>query len=470
SLEGVNVRGFIDACIRVTGPSTRLTRVTTDGCAVGIAVQGPGVTVTQSRVGLDAREGDAVMLAGVLVQASDVAIGSLEGDSSEGNTIGNVHTGVLFATVSGELAGGVVGGNRIGEDTGEAAPVEAGVRIEPRASGVQVIANDFSNITRAAIDVTDGDPPPIANRFAGNRYDLRGGMAIDLGSDGVRNENGPSDDGPNRLQNHPVITRPTQASIAGEVPGCGPGCIVELYRVRHEAGGGNDTPTIPLGTVITDADAGFTFEAPALVPGDWVMATATDLEGNTSEFGPSVRVGTGVVQCGNVSLKQGWNLVGYFGPGPLALNEAFPGENGARVRAVYQLVNGTETYTHWIAGTAVGRTLTTLHPGEAYWFLVDGPVTLPEGFSLGVGLPVTLLPGWNAFVYIGASGDPADALGELAAKYSTIYRWNNDGPVGAWERYAPLAPGYVNGVEEIRACDSYVILMDEAGVLTPLQP
>jgi hypothetical protein len=296
-------------------------------------------------------------------------------------------------------------------------------------------------------------------------------MAIDLGANGVRDANdGTSGAGPNAGIDHPILTRATQARVSGTA--C-PGCAVELYRAHHEPGSADDEGSVPVlvGLVGADGSGDFAFEAPPVAPGDWLTATATDGAGNTSEFGPSVRVGAGVIQCGNVTLNPGWNLVGFFGLSTVTLGETFPLDPGGKVAAIYARDNGEDTFRHWFRGAPVEATLTTLEPGASYWFYADETLTLPQGFALTAPLPVSLAAGWSEFVYFGASAVTLDALGTIAGSWAEVYRYDNPaGPDEGWVALgAPDSPAWLQA-EGIEACGAYAIRMTAPAVLTPLQP
>jgi hypothetical protein len=208
----------------------------------------------------------------------------------------------------------------------------------------------------------------------------------------------------------------------------------------------------------------------AVSSGEWVTAAATDEAGNSSEFSPSVRVGTGAIQCGNVGLVAGWNHAGWFGAATVALGDHFPGDPGGLVRAVYEL-RPDGSYGHWFRDTAIGRTLTSLVPGRAYFFLLDGPLALPAGFSLSSPLGVQLGAGWNSFVYFGASDDAADAMMSISGAGMALYRFAEDESGGHWQTWGtPDLPPYARDFAAAAACESYVVFLDEPATLTPLHP
>jgi hypothetical protein len=247
---------------------------------------------------------------------------------------------------------------------------------------------------------------------------------------------------------------------------------VELYIAVHTPGGGDDYGGEPVATGVATVDpqGNFAFESPPVTPGQWVAALVTDADSNTSEFGPSTRVGAGVVQCGNVTLQPGWNHVAFFGPNPLTLGAAFPPDSGS-VDAIYRLDDGAGTYSRWLAGTTTGRTLDGLVPGEVYWFHSETGVALQGGFSLTVPLPVPLKKGWNDFVYIGAPGDIADGFGSIAGKYTEAYRYEVSPSESRW-RWSGRSdtPAWAREFTEVQACATYQVAVTEDVTLVPLQP
>jgi hypothetical protein len=252
-------------------------------------------------------------------------------------------------------------------------------------------------------------------------------------------------------------------------------CVVQIYLAAHSPGGAKDYGALPMpfGLVNTDAQGRFTLTGPAVSPGQWLMATVTDQEGNTSEFGPSTRVGAGTVACGNITIWPGWNHTAFFGPQPVQLGLAFPDDGGgqSRVDAIFEYVDGTPTFHRWLAGTLDARTLTTLAAPQVYWFHAVQPVTFAGGFALSVPLPVQLKAGWNDFVYIGAGGDVEDALASIAGKYSSVYRFVNDGQEDRWEKYGNAdTPAFVRDFSRVEPCTTYQLFVSEDATLLPLQP
>lgn len=489
-VRGLAIHNFSGACLAMRGASPTvggdalLRQGNTAGnCGIGLAVAGAGATVTGNTIGFAASGPDAMQVTtGILITVGNAAIGSTVTNPGLVNVVANA-TGAAIQVGDGAgpaFTGVVIARNTIGRNpgNGDPAPVGVGVDIRQRSNGTLVTANTIASAAtgiRVAPDLSGLST--TGNRFQANRFEGIGGLAIDLKGDGLRNPNddGDADAGPNAMLNHPTITRAVQSRIAGSAGSTCAGCQVQLYLANHEPGGVNDYGASPLsgGMALTDAAGDFAFDNPPVTPGQWVIGLVTDANGNTSEFGPSVRLGAGVVQCGNAALRPGWNHSGFFGPETATLGMVFPAEAGSpsKVSAIYHLEDGLGGYTQWLAGTSAGRTLDGLQTGEAYWFLAAEGVTISGGFALNVPLPVQLKAGWNDFVYIGATADVRDALGSIAGKYRDVYRWVNDGSGERWSYFGTAdTPDWARDFTSLEACGAYAVYLTEDATLTPLQP
>ncbi|MBI5947126.1 MAG: hypothetical protein HY875_03200 [Chloroflexi bacterium] len=452
-----NIIGNATTAVRVTGPNSAVA-----GNDIGVS---PG--------GLAAPVGT-----GVHVLAQGVTAGG--STSPAGNFITNAQVAVVVGgTGVDPFAAVLISRNVIGRGRGgDPGPAGSGIYLRQPSSGTRVQDNTFAAVDGAAVRIaaTTGGKSVTLNQVRGNRFESVGGMALDLNDDGIANPNDPgdADAGANGLLNHPVITKATQAKVAGTAGASCPGCTVDLYMVAHTAGGEADRPTFPVlaGSVLTDSQGLWAIDSPPLVPGNWVAAIVTDPAGNTSEFGPAARVGSGVVQCGNVTLAPGWNHSGFFGAVPLSLGAAYPAELGlpSRVTAIYRLEDGTASFSRWLSNGGP-TTLAGLEPGGAYWFLAGSQIEVPGGFALSFPLPVELKAGWNDFVYIGATADVRDALASIAGKYREVYRFANVGGEAHWSGWGtPEAPDWAREFSEMQACGAYQVFVTEDVTLIPLQP
>ncbi|MCI0488769.1 MAG: DUF11 domain-containing protein, partial [Blastocatellia bacterium] len=172
----------------------------------------------------------------------------------------------------------VVGGfnNRIGGTDAGAGNIIAfnggnGVEIEPNSgSGTSILSNSvFSN----------------------------NGLGIDLGIDGVTpNDACDADAGPNNTQNFPVIESVSSFTIQGSLTSTpNTTFTIQLFSNTScdESGFGEGQTFLGSGQVTTDANCIARFSFITSVPPDsFITATATDPNGNTSEFSPCTQTGT----------------------------------------------------------------------------------------------------------------------------------------------------------------------------------
>ncbi|MEP7214825.1 MAG: hypothetical protein ABI782_01150 [Anaerolineaceae bacterium] len=482
-VSALSMRQFIGACLTLTGTDAIVGGDRTAGrgndfgdCGTAIRIEGANARVHGNSIGFGADGlSAAAVQSGIVVTGSN----SLVGDDGLGaglqNRVGNAQTGVTAGGVGTAPVTGIkIAGNVFGQASdGRAAPVGLAVRVVHPVTSAQVSANSVANAqTGIAVQGSVSGPSAQSVRITANSFVDIGRLSIDLNEDNLTNPNdvGDVDTGANGLRNHPSFTRVVQSRISGTA--CA-GCQVQLYVAAHAPGGAVDygaTP-VPGGVVAADGDGFFLFESPAVTPGQWVTALATDAQGNTSEFTPGSRVGAGSIQCGNGTLESGWNLVGYFGAEAVNLGASFPadGVGAGRVRAIYHLESGAATYTHWFADVSLARTLQSLEPGEAYWFVADGPAALTGGFSLSAPISVLLKPGWNTVVYIGASAHVADAFASLGTNYKELFAWDVAG--GRWTSYsAEGAPAWAQGFTEAQACRAFQVFSAADVILVPLQP
>ena len=155
----------------------------------------------------------------------------------------------------------------------------------------------------AGISVRSG----VGNRISGNRIFSNLDLGIDLNPQGVNpNDVGDGDPGPNQSQNYPVLASAFAAATATYVSGSlnstsvnpGPTYQLEFFGSTVCVGSGNGEGRRFLGStsVTTDPTGNVVFTAVPVGPttvGESVTATATDPNGNTSEFSACVPVQSG---------------------------------------------------------------------------------------------------------------------------------------------------------------------------------
>ena len=248
---------------------------------------------------------------GAIANAADgVQIFAAPGNTIGGSAIGagNIISGNTLSGVSlnfSGAAGNFVYGNRIGTqgDGLTALPNGlSGVTIAFNASSNRIggpalgQGNVIAGNTDDGIAVESG----VNNRLSGNSYFANGGLAIDLGPDGVQPPDvGDGDSGANLLQNYPYLAAvssdgATTTSIAGSLSSTANATFtVELYASAGCDASGHGEGTTYLGStsVLSDASgaAAFLISLPVGVAnGATVTGVAITAAGSSSEFGPCI--------------------------------------------------------------------------------------------------------------------------------------------------------------------------------------
>ena len=219
-----------------------------------------------------------------------------------------------------EIGDGSGGGNVIGGNQAAGVTIVAGsgIRLLGNNIGVSFLGSNVGNggpgITiQASTDIQIGGGPGESNLLYNNggpgiaidanstgiRVDRstfaeNGGLAIDLNQDGVTNNDpGDADGGANQGQNFPKIVGVDVAAgrtlVSMELDGSVPGTYrIQLYSnsACDPSGFGEGEVHRESADVIADAngDAAFTIPIAGDLTGSWLTATATDPNGNTSEF------------------------------------------------------------------------------------------------------------------------------------------------------------------------------------------
>ena len=222
-------------------------------------------------------------------------------DSADaGNLAGGIHLEANGITVGGIEPGA---GNIIAHNQGDGVRNVIGRQVAIRGNAI------FSNV----------NPP---DPFPGNQAPL----GIDLGFDNgvTANDPGDGDAGANRGQNFPVLTLATNTAAGLLIRGslnsvAGQSFTLDFYGNDQCDPSGHGEGQTHLGstTVTTDASGNVDFELTVDVPGpgNFITATATDAERNTSEFctcravalppePPLVAVVTHTADSGPGSLRQ----------------------------------------------------------------------------------------------------------------------------------------------------------------------
>ena len=249
---GTDVTGTAD--LGNTGHGIRILRGTT-GTLIGGTASGAGNVVS----GNDQSGIHIAILVGLSPSASTVQ-GNAIGLDATGSALGNTEHGILIEDAFDNLIGGTGSGeaNSIAHNGGDGVRVATG-------TGNQVLSNAiFSNT----------------------------GLGIDLGGDGVTdNDAGDGDAGPNSLQNFPVFDVHLGSTIiAGAFNGAASAPFtLQFFSNSACDGSGNGQGETLLSTiaVTTDANGDATYAdtlGASLAKATAIAGTATDANGNTSEF------------------------------------------------------------------------------------------------------------------------------------------------------------------------------------------
>jgi CSLREA domain-containing protein len=272
--------------------------------AAGIFVNSTSATVQGNLIGVDAAgTGTAGNVIGVRIEnaTSNTIGGSAQGAA---NIIsGNVLFGVQLI---GNSSGNVIEGNYIGTNASGAslgngvALVEPGVLVNATADGNQIARNTIAFNGAQGVFIEAGTGVHVSENRIHSNGELGGFLGIDLGPSGVTgNDAGDADAGPNNLQNFPLVTlayRNGGTVVEGTLNSAASTTFTLEFFANSACDAsdhGEGETFLGSAMVTTDGagDASFTETlATAATAGDGVAATATDPDGNTSEFSACVRV------------------------------------------------------------------------------------------------------------------------------------------------------------------------------------
>jgi len=306
--------------------------ITASGCTIeGLAINQfdqNGIYIESSSTG-NTIAGNFIGTDATGIQASGQETGILVAASSF-NTIGGTAVGARNV-ISGQLASGVVissgssnlvQGNFIGTDATGKNPLGNrfwGVEVYGSSGGSgdtgssnntiggtsagagNVIANNGQGGITVGSDVMDQS---TGNAILSNSIYANLGPGIDLGNDGVTpNHAGGPISGPNQLQNYPVLTAAADfgAGYGTAVKGTLNSAPYTSYTIqffaspiRDPSGFGQGQIFLGSTTATTDSNGHAMFQAnfPEMtgLAGDVLSATATDPNGNTSEFAADVTI------------------------------------------------------------------------------------------------------------------------------------------------------------------------------------
>ena len=260
----------------------------------------------------------------LLFQSPDNFIGGPS--EGEGNLIsGNIGKGV--AVFGNQSTGNVIKGNFIGTDiSGHDSLGNSGNGVFLGYSTTTPGAGAPDNTMVGGISAEDQNiiafngengvcvEGGTGHRILSNRIFGNAGLGIDLGRHGTplegvtTNDLGDPDAGPNGLQNFPVLRYVSGDSGVSGISGTLNSIPDKQFRIQFfqnstvDISGHGEGEEFLGDTLVTTSDKGnvaFTIDLPGLLPVHFVSATATDADGNTSEFSQSVATSGKKVAYGN---------------------------------------------------------------------------------------------------------------------------------------------------------------------------
>jgi len=299
---GIQVAGGTGIVIGGVQPAQR--NVLSGNGGAGLWLANGTVTVLGNRIGTNADGTGAVGNGrwGVTVAGgTGHRIGGMapgEGNVVSGNvaaTTGGIFVAGSSVTVQGNLVGLNAAGTATLPNGGGQSAFDSGIDLRSGANhlieGNQIVGNQGHGVR-----VTSQASRILANRIQDNLW-----LGIDLGGDGVTANDGTTSSGSNAGMDHPVITGAgvdpagTALLVFGHV-GTGTGSAVfagsrvEIFRAAPDASGHGEGQLL-LGVLTADAQGRFSGTLPItagqVVVGDPLTATATNVAGNTGEFGPN---------------------------------------------------------------------------------------------------------------------------------------------------------------------------------------
>ena len=267
-----------------------------------IGVMDDGATVMANGQGISLFASTSSTIAGTIIGGPGGSRNVLSGNTAAGISLGGANT-----------TGTMISGNYIGvaaDGTTARGNLNNGIFINDAVNntigGSAGEGNIIANNTNIGIAIQNVNANRI--KILGNSIFTNSGLGIDLNWNGVTaNENGDADTGANDLQNFPVITDASNTAAETQV-------TVDLssfangnYTLQFFANptcdsNGHGEGELLLGSFPASAPGSgpFTFMLPQTAAGHAVTATATDSNGNTSEFSACAIVnGTQVTNAGD---------------------------------------------------------------------------------------------------------------------------------------------------------------------------
>lgn len=391
----------------------------------GIYVHGASAVsnvITSNKIGVDSssnnklpNKGNGILLLG---DAVDTVIGGLTPvpGTALGNIIaGNDQSGIVIdhviaamfptrATIQGNAIGASSTGTALGNGRSGVLILNGASRntIGGTASGARnIIAYNGADGVTIGNGNTD---PALGNAIRGNSIFANGEQGIDLGANGVTNNDvGDADGGPNQRQNTPVITGITPTATGPIIYGNlnsvpNHSFDIELFdNLPSEDEGRNLLGVV---TVTTDAsgNASFSLTTVGGLTGRSITATATQTSGlnrNTSEFSPAAVVNADVTQFTSIT-RSGFTLPR---PGVLQQTLTIRNTSGSDLSGPIYVMLENLAPANALTGVLLGTTtlpILTSGGGNKYFVLPLGALNkFASGATISVRLQFNTRP--NAY-------------------------------------------------------------------------
>jgi len=362
---------------------------------LGFNNSGAAATVQGNYIGTDVTGTHALggSPAGINILSNNNIIGGTVAGARNvisGNAVGiQVGTNFSSAPVGSVIQGNIIGLNALG--TGPLPNTQQGIAV---AGGVNSViggaqaeaGNQIAFNGGPGIAVTSG----TGNAIRGNSNFSNNGLGIDLGTSGVTaNDGADPDTGPNNLQNFPVITSVVSSANSMTIQGSLKSLPNTAFQIDFfsnaavdPSGNGEGAQFINSAIVNTDNNGDATINATfpvGLAAGRVITATATDPNGNTSEFSAADSTST----SGSVQFSVS-SITAIEDVGSLSVTVLRTGGAAGSLTVDYATVDGTA-----IAGqdyTAASGTL-TFNVGETSKtiqipILDNAPVEPDENFTV----------------------------------------------------------------------------------------
>ena len=367
-----------------------------------------------------------------------------------GNGVQLLNAPTNFIGGAGSAAGNLISGNSQNGIRLEGAPTRGnriqGNSIGPDVTGLTDLGNSSEGVyftSLASFNSVGGTNAGEANVIAFNNGDgvsifsgtnnsvrantifENNGLGIDLNPNGVTpNDAGDADTGPNNLQNYPILSAATNMPASVIIVGAlnsapSSSFTIDFYANQQPDASTNGEGQFYLGStnVTTDADGNAPFVAtlPRTLSGRFVSATATDPDGNTSEFSPCIRA---------ASLVPALLLT------VTTTNDGGPGSLRQAIRDANSVPANTNHVVHF---AIPGSGLQTISPASALPTIVE-PLVL-DGFTQPGASANNLSDGNNAVWLIrldgAGAGNGANGLRFVSdgnvVRGLMITRFNSDG-------------------------------------------